>query len=747
MFEKGDRAAARRIDAARRTAAAGWRGRAIDRRVRSKRTSIGRGPPSESRAASNAVHRLNRTEYNNAIRDLFALDLDVKSLLPGDETADGSFDNFADVADDLDGASRALPVGGAPGDAARDRPAAREPRRSRRSRFRCTSCRTIGRAKTCRSDRAAASPCRHHFPVDGEYLDQGPSAAAVSGLPDGHGLAAAARRPARRQAAQAIHRRRQSAGTPGRAPATPATASPALPATPEWETYMQIDGDAGLEVRVPVDGGPARGRRLVRARAVGAGRPAAAAAARPRLTNDQIYMGYASVGSVQIGGPVSRSRGPAKDTPSRRAIFVCEPRSRGPTNSACADDDPVAHGPAGLSAAGDERGRRDAARVLRPAADATAEASTPAFSSRSSGCSWIPISCCASIASRRRHPATRRLSPERPRARVAVVVLSVEQHPGRAPARRWPSADSSPSPRCSNSEVRRMLADPTRHRRAGRRLRRPVAEPAPRRRSRRPSRLYPNFDDSLLEAFKQETELFVASTHPRGSQRRSICCAPTTRSSTNGWRGTTGFRAFTAAASGGSRCPNPDQRGGLLAHGALLATTSYPDRTSPVLRGKWLLDNIFGLPVPPPPPGVDTNLPDSQAGRRAADDSRAAGAAPQQSVVRSCHAAIDPPGSRWRISTRSAAGARGRIGQAGRRGRRTVTAAHDRRPGRAARAAAGGARSVSRDRHGKTAGLRAWAGGSSITIGRRCEDRPRRGGARLPLVVDHSGNREEPAVS
>jgi mono/diheme cytochrome c family protein len=44
-----------------------------------------------------AVHRLNRAEYNNAIRDLFSLDIDVKPLLPGDETADGSFDNFADV--------------------------------------------------------------------------------------------------------------------------------------------------------------------------------------------------------------------------------------------------------------------------------------------------------------------------------------------------------------------------------------------------------------------------------------------------------------------------------------------------------------------------------------------------------------------------------------------------------------------------------------------------------------------------
>ena len=46
---------------------------------------------------SNAVHRLNRTEYRNAIRDLFALDIDVTSLLPGEDTADGGFDNNADV--------------------------------------------------------------------------------------------------------------------------------------------------------------------------------------------------------------------------------------------------------------------------------------------------------------------------------------------------------------------------------------------------------------------------------------------------------------------------------------------------------------------------------------------------------------------------------------------------------------------------------------------------------------------------
>src|SRR4051812_23401653 len=46
---------------------------------------------------SNSVHRLNRAEYHNAVRDLLALDVDVKALLPGDETADGGFDNNADV--------------------------------------------------------------------------------------------------------------------------------------------------------------------------------------------------------------------------------------------------------------------------------------------------------------------------------------------------------------------------------------------------------------------------------------------------------------------------------------------------------------------------------------------------------------------------------------------------------------------------------------------------------------------------
>ena len=47
-----------------------------------------------------------------------------------------------------------------------------------------------------------------------------------------------------------------------------------------------------------------------------------------------------------------------------------------------------------------------------------------------------------------------------------------------------------------------------------------------------------------------------------------------------------------------------DNRRGLLGHGSVLTVTSYPNRTSPVLRGKWILENILGTPPPPPPPDV-----------------------------------------------------------------------------------------------------------------------------------------------
>lgn len=52
--------------------------------------------------------------------------------------------------------------------------------------------------------------------------------------------------------------------------------------------------------------------------------------------------------------------------------------------------------------------------------------------------------------------------------------------------------------------------------------------------------------------------------------------------------------------------PDDSNRGGLLRHGSVLTVTSYANRTSPVLRGNWVLENIIGTPTPPPPPNVPT---------------------------------------------------------------------------------------------------------------------------------------------
>jgi hypothetical protein len=153
---------------------------------------------------------------------------------------------------------------------------------------------------------------------------------------------------------------------------------------------------------------------------------------------------------------------------------------------------------------------------------------------------------------------------------------------------------------------------------------------------------YPNYDESLLQAFQRETELFVESTLREDRSVVELLNANYTFVNERlarhyGIPGIYGsrFRRVTL--------PRQDQRGGLLAQGALLATTSYPDRTSPVLRGKFLLNNIFGLPVPPPPPGVDTNLAEKPGAAPASIRERLAEHRTNPSCA-SCHSVIDPLG-------------------------------------------------------------------------------------------------------
>ena len=198
----------------------------------------------------------------------------------------------------------------------------------------------------------------------------------------------------------------------GGAKGRPAAASyagdgePGFAGDPEWETYMQTGGDAGLEIRLPIQAGPRTvGVSFVRELWEPEGLPQPLQRGRV-LTNDQIYMDYAAVGSVQIGGPYRIDR-PAVDTPSRRAIFVCKPAA-GADEHACATQNPVANRAPRLPPSG--HAPLTCARCSRSStmAGVMAGASTPASSSRSSACSSIPISCCAFTAIR---PAARRRRP------------------------------------------------------------------------------------------------------------------------------------------------------------------------------------------------------------------------------------------------------------------------------------------------------------------------------------------------
>lgn len=152
---------------------------------------------------------------------------------------------------------------------------------------------------------------------------------------------------------------------------------------------------------------------------------------------------------------------------------------------------------------------------------------------------------------------------------------------------------------------------------------------------------YPNYDETLLQSFDQETRLFFA--HNLRLNR------PVTELLTAGYTYVNERLARHYGIPGvqGARFrlvhyPDPTQRAGLLSHGSILVTTSYPDRTSPVLRGKWLLNNILGLVAPNPPEGVDTTLV-SKPGRPASIRERLAEHR-KNPACNSCHTAIDPLG-------------------------------------------------------------------------------------------------------
>ncbi len=593
-----------------------------------------------------AVHRLNRAEYSNAIRDLFGIDplsLDVKSLLPGDETADGSFDNFADVLSiSTAHLERYLSVArqvtriatglapAVPGNETFEIPlfVNQDDRQS----------------EDLPLGSRGGMAIRHNFPVSGEYLIKVRLQRQYQDYLKGMGWPQ--RLDVRLDGALL---KRFTVG--GAATGRPAAASyagdgePGFAGDDSWEKYMQFGGDAGLQLRVPVPAGlHIVGVSFVRELWEPEGLPQPLQRGRV-IANDQVYMDYANVGAVQIGGPFARSAAGAVSS-GRRDLFAC--------------DSP---GAAGQRACATRILSTTARRAYRrPVTNADVQTLLEFYDSGRKGGADFRAGVQFALERMLVDPEflLRVYRDPKPSPGASAVSRTSGVHrladlevASRLSFFLWSSIPDErllslaergqlTNPPVLEKEVRRMLADP----RAIdglvgnfaaqwlnlRRVEEVVVDPE----------RYPNYDLSLLQAFQRETELFVGSTIREDRSVAELLNATYT------FVNERLARHYGIPGVYGSRfrrvdLPNPDQRGGLLAEGALLATTSYPDRTSPVLRGKWLLNNIFGLPVPPPPPGVDTNLENKPGAPPASMRERLARHR-QNPSCSSCHAVIDPLG-------------------------------------------------------------------------------------------------------
>jgi hypothetical protein len=551
------------------------------------------------------LRRLNRTEYQNAIRDLLRLDIDATSLLPPDESGHG-FDNV--TVGDLPTALLDRYISAA----------------QKISRLAIGSVQSSVQSDIIRvapdvtqEEHVAGLPIgtrggvsvRYTFAQDGEYDIQIYLARSYSG--DVEGL----KDLQPHEIKLLLDRRPIGTMTVQR----PANGDDALL-------------DRNLTIRIPVKAGP----HDVGVTFLG-NSPSLLETARQPLQahfNERRHPRMTpAISQVSITGPYAPLR--ADDTPSRRRIFVCRP-AEPREDEACAKKI--------LSALMRRAYRRSIseADVERPIAFYREGRSDGGFDA------GIERALSAVL-----------FNPE--------FLLRVETDPDGVPAGTsyrisdlelasrlsfflWSSLpddellDAAIRGELSRPDVlerlaRRMLADPRAFNLAsnfaGQWLRlRNLESVSPN------VRLFPDFDDNLRQAFRQETELFVDSILREDRSVLDLLKADYTFLNERlakhyGIPGVYGSRFRRVTLGPDSR------RGGLLRHGSILAVTSYATRTSPVIRGVWVLNNIFGAPPPPPLPNVpalDGSVPANLPVRQRLGVHRS------NPVCANCHRTIDPVG-------------------------------------------------------------------------------------------------------
>ena len=570
---------------------------------------------------TDTFRRLNRTEYQNAIRDLLAVDVDVTSMLPSDESSYG-FDNitvgdlsptlleqYVATARKVSRLAIGSPIRSPGGDTINY-----PPDLTQEEHFDGLPFGTRGGAVV-----------HHTFPLDAEYEIQlrlqRDRNEHVEGLTDTH------------EVELMLDGERLQLFT--------------VKPPPQGKDHHLVDNH--LHVRVPVKAGP----HVV-------------AIAFPKKqsvlleTERQPYQAHFNMDrhpriqpalySISINGPYAAHG--AGDTPSRHRIFVCRPANAG-EEDACAKR---------ILATVTRRAYRrpvtdaDLAAPLKFYKDARAEGGFEA---------GIEMALRSVL-----------VSPE--------FLFRVEQDPaGVAPRTAYRIGDlelasrlsfflwsSIPddelldaavsgklkSPAALEQQVRRMLAD-TRSRAlvvnfADQWLYlRNLASVTP------DMRLFPDFDDNLRQAFRQETELLFESVM---RDDRSVLDLLRARYTFVNERLAKHYGIPNVYGSRFRRIElgEDSMRGGLLRQGSILTVTSYATRTSPVIRGKWVLANILGVPPPPPPAVVPALKENGGIGKFVSVRQRLAEHR-NNPACSGCHQLMDPIGfslenydavGRWRVA-------------------------------------------------------------------------------------------------
>jgi len=535
------------------------------------------------------IHRLNRTEYTNAVRDLLAVEIDGEALLPADDAGQG-FDNIAEILSVSPLlVERYIAVARKVSMLAVGNPDTRPYSESYGVNRRLVQDDRV--SEDLPFGTRGGMVIQHHFPLDGEYVIkvrlQRNNDNYIRGLNEPHQLDV-------RLEGKLLQSFRVGGEHQGRSSPVYSFINKDYLGDPEQEVY-EFRADDGLEVRFTAQAGTHSVEvAFLEERTEPEGE------LMPLQVFDELLSykgGEPAVDNVAISGPYNpRGLG---DTPSRRKIFVCTPASGNPNSeTACAREI--------LS----QLGRR---AFRRPVSEADVETLLQFYEvgRRQGGFDEGIATAVRGIL----------VSPE--------FLFRIEHDPpGIQAGTPYRVSDLELASRLSfflwssipddellsvaeqgrlredsvlEAQVNRMLADPRSEALTEnfviqwlglRRLQAMSPDP----------KVFPDFDENLRQALEQETLLFAQNIV---REDRSILDFFRADHTFLNERLARHYGIPNIYGSAMRRVDlNDESRQGLLGQGSVLAVTSYANRTAPTLRGKWVLENILGTPAPAPPPDV-----------------------------------------------------------------------------------------------------------------------------------------------